>query len=222
MALIKCPECGNEVSDKAAVCPNCGVAISTIDTNTVAQNVNPEICPECGNEIDPNTRICGNCGYNPINILNKKKQNKKKLFVIIGIIAVIIVIVLSVVLIKKANKGTTYVVKACKALAEDESGLPDIKKIYISEKADVDFSTIHYAYRVYIEYSSGWDDNAVMYIVDDEGETYYITKNSNKKLSCYLSIAKTEIYGLEGLWGPSGDWQELSTAEILKIEKKVK
>ncbi|WP_249303408.1 zinc-ribbon domain-containing protein [Qiania dongpingensis] len=24
MALIKCPECGKEVSDKAAACPNCG------------------------------------------------------------------------------------------------------------------------------------------------------------------------------------------------------
>ncbi|MDO4384502.1 MAG: zinc-ribbon domain-containing protein [Clostridia bacterium] len=24
MALIKCPECGLSISDKAAVCPNCG------------------------------------------------------------------------------------------------------------------------------------------------------------------------------------------------------
>lgn len=24
MALIRCPECGKEVSDKASVCPNCG------------------------------------------------------------------------------------------------------------------------------------------------------------------------------------------------------
>lgn len=24
MALIKCPECGKEISDKAATCPNCG------------------------------------------------------------------------------------------------------------------------------------------------------------------------------------------------------
>lgn len=28
MALIKCPECGQQVSDKAAVCPHCGVAIA--------------------------------------------------------------------------------------------------------------------------------------------------------------------------------------------------
>lgn len=29
MALIKCPECGKEISDKALSCPNCGMPIST-------------------------------------------------------------------------------------------------------------------------------------------------------------------------------------------------
>lgn len=33
MAIIKCPECGNQVSDKAATCPHCGVAIA----GTIAQ-----------------------------------------------------------------------------------------------------------------------------------------------------------------------------------------
>ena len=27
MALIKCPECGNEVSDSAEICPKCGYGI---------------------------------------------------------------------------------------------------------------------------------------------------------------------------------------------------
>lgn len=29
MALIKCPECGKEISDKASACPNCGSPIKT-------------------------------------------------------------------------------------------------------------------------------------------------------------------------------------------------
>jgi len=27
MALINCPECGKEISDKAASCPNCGIVL---------------------------------------------------------------------------------------------------------------------------------------------------------------------------------------------------
>ena len=29
MALIKCPECGKEISDKASTCPSCGCPIAT-------------------------------------------------------------------------------------------------------------------------------------------------------------------------------------------------
>lgn len=28
MALITCPECGKEISDKAGICPNCGCPIT--------------------------------------------------------------------------------------------------------------------------------------------------------------------------------------------------
>ncbi len=34
MAMIKCPECGKEVSDKANSCPNCGMPIAMTSTNT--------------------------------------------------------------------------------------------------------------------------------------------------------------------------------------------
>ena len=30
MALIKCPECGKEVSDRAGVCPNCAFPLSSL------------------------------------------------------------------------------------------------------------------------------------------------------------------------------------------------
>lgn len=43
MALIKCPECGKQVSDKAPTCPGCG---SPIDTAIR--------CPKCGS---PNTKV---------------------------------------------------------------------------------------------------------------------------------------------------------------------
>ncbi len=33
MALISCPECSKEISDKATSCPNCGAPISNNNTN---------------------------------------------------------------------------------------------------------------------------------------------------------------------------------------------
>jgi len=36
MALIKCPECGKQVSNQARACPNCGYPISGGGTNTTA------------------------------------------------------------------------------------------------------------------------------------------------------------------------------------------
>ena len=50
MALINCPECGKEISDKAKICPNCGTAISNI------------FCRFCGEKIEEDTVICPHCG----------------------------------------------------------------------------------------------------------------------------------------------------------------
>lgn len=35
MALIKCPECGKEISDKAKVCPNCGIPMAVKNENVM-------------------------------------------------------------------------------------------------------------------------------------------------------------------------------------------
>lgn len=43
MALIKCPECGKEVSDKAGKCPNCGTDLQAYDSNTKKNNPNLKV-----------------------------------------------------------------------------------------------------------------------------------------------------------------------------------
>ena len=60
MALIKCSECGHEVSDKASTCPNCGCPIEK-----------GFVCDECGAELSPIDKVCPNCG-NPIQTVKKK------------------------------------------------------------------------------------------------------------------------------------------------------
>lgn len=53
MAIIKCPECGHEISDKAPFCPSCGVAIAGKITK----------CPECGNVYFSESTVCPNCHH---------------------------------------------------------------------------------------------------------------------------------------------------------------
>lgn len=58
MALIKCPECGKEISDKAAACPNCGCPASEFNKTEVDTK-----CPECGAWVKDGENVCSNCGY---------------------------------------------------------------------------------------------------------------------------------------------------------------
>lgn len=53
MAMIKCPECGRQISDKAPFCPNCGVAIA----GKVIR------CPQCGEIYFKNQEMCPNCHH---------------------------------------------------------------------------------------------------------------------------------------------------------------
>lgn len=40
MALIKCPECGKEISDKASSCPSCGYPINNTEIETEQDRIN--------------------------------------------------------------------------------------------------------------------------------------------------------------------------------------
>lgn len=49
--IIKCPECGHQVSDRARTCPSCGVDIAGKVT----------CCPDCGEYIFKDEHECPNC-----------------------------------------------------------------------------------------------------------------------------------------------------------------
>lgn len=53
MAMIKCPECGRQISDKAPYCPNCGVAIA----GKIIR------CPQCGEIYFRDQEMCPNCHH---------------------------------------------------------------------------------------------------------------------------------------------------------------
>ena len=46
IALIKCPECGKEVSDKASACIHCGFPLSTTSQSTNPQPKTTIVAPQ--------------------------------------------------------------------------------------------------------------------------------------------------------------------------------
>lgn len=51
--IIKCPECGHQVSDKAKTCPSCGIDIA----GHIAR------CPECGSMVLTDQTTCPQCHH---------------------------------------------------------------------------------------------------------------------------------------------------------------
>lgn len=72
MALIRCPECGREISDKASACPGCGCPVKEFgqeEQQKAARELPPEERPEmmecvkCGRKIPTTIAECPFCNY---------------------------------------------------------------------------------------------------------------------------------------------------------------
>ena len=67
MAMITCPNCGEQVSDKAKKCVHCG---------TVLIQEEKKRCAECGAELEEGTKECPNCGC-PVEEINASDTQEK-------------------------------------------------------------------------------------------------------------------------------------------------
>ena len=119
MALINCPNCNKEISDKAKVCVGCGHQILD-DANTEKRMVT---CPECGGIADSLTDICSNCGY-PLNSLGIKADEKQKSKSIFKkkwfwISAICFMLLISIVLfVANRARNENYNIEICTAVDE--------------------------------------------------------------------------------------------------------
>ena len=104
MALIKCKECGREISNKASACPNCG--------NPIERGL---VCNECGTTINETDEVCPNCG-NPL------KRGKSKFYKII----IMCIIVSSAILGTLVYVGNLPIPK--KDIVEDYGGTGNAKE----------------------------------------------------------------------------------------------
>ena len=104
MALVDCPECNREVSDKAACCPSCGYPIqqSLSDPKEVANAKTlptTNICNRCGSSFDLSLSSCPECQsdvfeqvHSAASIIKVSAKERSELF---GIILVFIPILSS-------------------------------------------------------------------------------------------------------------------------------
>ena len=119
MALICCPNCNKEISDKAKVCVGCGHKLVD-DINTENAMIN---CPECNVITDTLTDTCPNCGY-PFNTIQTKieetqkgkKVFKKKWFWCLTICMVLLITV--ILFASNRAKKENYNIEICTAVDE--------------------------------------------------------------------------------------------------------
>lgn len=99
MALINCPECGKEISDKAASCPNCGYPISSTEKIIESQD-NTTVSP-------PTTKSNKNVG------------------IIIAIISIIVIAVILVFVVNNIKKKNAQA-KREQAIQEVKTAMDDV------------------------------------------------------------------------------------------------
>lgn len=96
MALINCPECGEQISEKATECVHCGAVLKE-------EPMIEKSCPECGAALADTDTSCPNCGC-PVEGSEKEEEpqkveltnvkfsiNKRKRNIIFVVIAVLVV-----------------------------------------------------------------------------------------------------------------------------------
>lgn len=205
MKLVKCKKCGAEMSKKATYCFQCGYPLRQ-----------QKCCPECGDVLGEGQKFCSNCGYKVVN-------GKRKWGILLGAMVLLIFAVIVFIIRLNGKKEYEYEINAYIQLKAEIKGDFRITEMYYSDKV-AEGLTIDYIYRVYIVYQkpSGFEEE-VLYIVDDNGWTYFVTDadSNNEGLYSYKFLAEMEIFGQEGLWRPSGEWESRSKSEINKIISKV-
>jgi hypothetical protein len=104
MALIKCPFCGESVSDEADKCPHCGADLKS-----------GFLCPECGTSLKSLDRPCPKCGCPPDklklllhqdneqNVQQTHSKRRSANWVVIVIIAIALVVAGAIFLDKRQS-----------------------------------------------------------------------------------------------------------------------
>jgi len=111
MALIDCPNCNQKISDKAMVCPHCGVNLPRIMVESEKKILT---CEECGSELPADASSCPNCGC-PVSdqtppldsskTIQSRTGSKRRKIALISVAAVLAVAIITVVTVTFTNRA---------------------------------------------------------------------------------------------------------------------
>lgn len=136
MALIKCPECSAEISDKSSSCPKCGTPIVVHEWRCLkcGNMISEEPCLYCSNAHTAANTSTVDCKSNIDTTPVFVKKNKRNLKVLISVlVSVVIVIVVIACLFlesvpengRDSRKSTVVHGEYCDAYDDDGDGWVD-------------------------------------------------------------------------------------------------
>lgn len=225
MAMITCPECGQEISDKSKKCIHCGKVL-------VEENVPNKFCSECGKEVEISATECPYCGY-PLDEEEKemKQQKSKKIKKIIIPIAIIAFLaVISVVVLNFIKSSLNEDEQLAYQNAVELKGMmrnPDSFKLYDEffilkhhdDDGNVDYTYTIFKYGGANGYGAITTDEAIFrdgeYIMDYTDEPDEDDSDYMKQLEAKANLA---LYVLSG--GDSETWEKVDI-DVEKIKKKM-
>lgn len=225
MAMIQCPECGQEVSDKAKKCIHCGKIL-------VEEVVPKKFCSECGKEVDISATECPYCGC-PLDedekeIKQQKTKRLKKIIIPVVIIAVIAIIAVVVINIMKSSLNEDEQL-AYQNATELQSMMrnPDSFKLYDEffilkhhdDNGSVDYTYTIFKYGGANGYGAITTDEAIFrdgeYIMDYADEPDEDDRDYMKQLEAKANLA---LYVLSG--SDSDTWERVDI-DVEKIKHKM-
>ena len=123
MALINCPECGKEISEKAGSCPNCGCPLNTIEK-----------------AVEESKKTDGVHYARPTGSLPKREEKKRKkktwIWIVVGVIVLFVLVgssggnsedVKEVAVEGKTNEGVVAEEKSNEAVTVEETTMEAIE-----------------------------------------------------------------------------------------------
>lgn len=222
MAMIQCPECGQEISDKAKKCIHCGKVL-------IEEVIPAKFCGECGKEVPVDAQECPYCGC-PLEsekVEESKPKSKKKFIIPVIVIAVIAII--AVIAVKFMGTNLSEDEQLAYQNAMDMKSMmkdPDSFKLYDEMfllKCHDDDGNVSYTYTIFKYggangYGAITTDEAIYkdgeFIMNYADEPEEDDSNYMDELGVQLDLA---LYQMNG----AGDTWEQVDIDIEKVKKKM-